>query len=202
MEQYEKLKISLRYYLQGRRYYKALEALEHASSLRVNADGSIKTRKDGKTPSYQHEIEIAHYVRTLESSLMFPEETIIAGLEHDTPEDYGVRYEVMERMYGKQVADAVNILNKHGQTKEGYFSRIGEDPIASLAKGADRIHNLQSMVGVFTPEKQLSYIAEVETYFLPMLKAARRRFPQQEAAYENIKHVLTSQVELLKALHA
>ena len=40
-----------------------------------------------------------------------------------------------------------------------------------------------------------------ETYILPALKEARRLFPRQEPAYENIRHVLVSQIELLQAVH-
>ena len=55
------------------------------------------------------------------------------------------------------------------------------------------------MIGVFSQPRQDKYIKEVEDYFLPMLKTARRNFVRQESAYENIKHVLNSQIELLKA---
>jgi len=68
-------------------------------------------------------------------------------------------------------------------------------------KGADRIHNVQTMLGVFDLAKQQEYIHETEEYILPTLKEARRRFPHQEPAYENIKHMLQSQIELLVAVH-
>jgi hypothetical protein len=58
------------------------------------------------------------------------------------------------------------------------------------------------MVGVFTIEKQRDYIQETQDYILPALKEARRRFPRQEPAYENIKHMLKSQIELLQAAHS
>ena len=54
------------------------------------------------------------------------------------------------------------------------------------------------MPGVFTPEKQHEYIVECETWIIPMLKLARRKFPEQEPAYENLKRMLTSQIELLR----
>jgi hypothetical protein len=47
----------------------------------------------------------------------------------------------------------------------------------------------------------------LEKYFLPepdvlpMLKTARRSFPQQELAYENIKLLLINQIELVRAVH-
>jgi hypothetical protein len=57
------------------------------------------------------------------------------------------------------------------------------------------------MLGAFDLAKQQEYIQETEEYILPALKEARRRFPHQEPAYENIKHMLQSQIELLSAVH-
>lgn len=193
MNQYDKLRISLRYFLLGREYYMAADALEYAAKFHTGF------RKDGVTPEFQHQIEIAHYIRTLLPSLMFPEDTIAAVLLHDVPEDYGVPHAEIANRFGSKVGRAVFLMDKNSNAN---FALIGEDPIASVAKGGDRTHNLQTMVGVFTREKQLKYIAEAQEKFLPMLKTARRLFPKQELAYENIKHVMTSQIELLEALNA
>lgn len=192
MTQYQKLKLSLRYFLLGREYYKALDALEFGEPLH---DGF---RKDGVTPEYQHQIEIAHYIRTLIPSLLYPEDTITAVLMHDTPEDKDVSHATIAARYGDRVGHAVFLMDKHSNAD---FSAIGRDPIASVAKGGDRCHNLRTMHSVFTQAKQLSYIEEAKSTFLPMLKVARRAFPQQEAAYENIKHVMKSQLILLEALN-
>ena len=66
-------------------------------------------------------------------------------------------------------------------------------------KAADRINNQQSMPGVFGEAKILAYVHETRTSILPMIKAARRHFPEQELAYENAKTVLFAQVELVEA---
>ena len=155
-------------------------------------------RKDGVTPELQHQIEITHYLRTLLPSLMFPEETLTAALLHDVTEDYGVLSSTINERYGHDIALAVQLLDKNGKDPDFYYSSIANNPIASIVKGGDRMHNIQSMIGVFTAEKQAKYICEVEQRFLPMLKTAIRKFTRQELAYENIKHVLTSQLELLK----
>lgn len=197
LSQYEKLQISLRYFLLGKGYYDAARALEFASIYHTGF------RKDGVTPELQHQIEIVHFLRTLLPSFIFPQEVLIAGILHDTCEDYPeVTQDIIEKEFGRRVAHSVSLLNKNGKELSYYFEQIGKDEIASIVKGADRIHNLQSMIGVFTPEKQIRYIEEVEKYFLPMLKIARRKFPQQEPAYENIKHLLNSQLELIKQLHS
>ena len=73
--------------------------------------------------------------------------------------------------------------------------------IASVCKGFDRVHNLMSMLGGFTPEKQVSYIQETKDFTIPMLKLARRNFPSQECVYENIKFIMMNQIQLYNALN-
>lgn len=200
MNKYEKLRVALRYWLLGKAqvdkaYFDAMDALEWGSTLHVG------TRKDGVTPEFQHQIEIAHYIRTL-PDLLFPAQTITAALLHDSTEDGYTTCDEVTRRYGHQVGQTVFRLDKRGKKTEEYFQQLATDPIGSVVKGSDRIHNMQSMVGVFTMNGQLHYIKEVKEHFLPMLKASRRLYPQQEPAYENIKHVLKSQVQLIEHIHA
>lgn len=195
MDDYKKLFVSLRYYLLGREFYMAADALQFAAQYHTG------TRKDGKTPEFQHQLEATHYLRTLLPSFMFQEETVAAMILHDVPEDYGVPHADISNRFGSLVGQAVYLMDKNGKTQGAMLKSIGENPIASLCKGADRCHNMQTMVGVFTLEKRLKYMAEAREQFLPMLKSARRLFPKQEAAYENIKHVMTSQLELLEVIN-
>lgn len=200
MPEFAKREISLRYWLQGAGYFQALEALEFGKGFHTGV------RKDGFTPEFDHQLSIGQYVRTLFSGLTYPEATMATVFLHDVREDYGVAAEIIESKFGSIVSSAVEALTKEfrGVKKDAAwtFRGISEDPIASIAKGADRIHNFSSMVGVFSVPKQKEYIKEGEEFFLPMLKAARRRFPRQEPAYENIKMVLLSQMSLIKAIHA
>lgn len=162
-------------------------------------------RKDGVTPEFSHQIEIAHFVRTLSASLIYPEETIAVAFLHDVTEDYDVEIDELKRLFGEQIANAVWLVTKKfkgvKKSLESYYNEIATNPIASICKGCDRIHNIQSMVDVFTFNGQKWYIEETERYILPTIKTAKRLFPQQEAAYENIKHTLTSQVQLIKTIH-
>ena len=203
MNKFEKLKLSLRYWLLGKAesnpdYYLVLDALEYAHSYHQG------TRKDGFTPEFQHQLEIAHYLRTLAPSLTRPAIVLAAALLHDVAEDFDIAFEELEARFGKEITDVVRLLTKKHRgivvPPEEYFARIAENEEASVIKGADRIHNLQSMLGVFSLTKQASYCEEVRKYFLPMLKAARRTFSRQEAVYENIKLVLNSQLQMLDAI--
>ena len=195
---HKKLRLALGAYLGGKGWHSALKAFNFAEQFHTG------TRKDGKTPEFDHQVRIALYVTTL-PELIYPEETITTVFLHDTPEDYDVGHDEIESKFGKMVSVSTELVTKfHRGTKKHpneYFREIAKDPIASIVKGADRIHNLQSMVGTFDIEKQKRYMDEVKVHFLPMLKTARRLFPEQRNAYENIKHMLVSQIELIEAIH-
>lgn len=190
-----KLKLSLRYWLHGKEYFTALKAMDLAASYHKGM------RKDGKTPEFHHQVSIAAYIRTL-PNLLKREETIAAAFLHDLVEDYSFSLIELENRFGPVITKSVKLLTKDTEGYyDIYFDGIGSNDIASIVKGADRMHNFQSMVGVFTKEKQLDYINECEQLIMPMLKDARRLFPEQETAYENIKLVLCSQMDLLKAIN-
>lgn len=199
MPSFDKRQTSLRYWLQGAGYFKALEAMEFARHYHIGV------RKDGITPEFDHQVSIGQYVRTLHQGILYFEPTIATIFLHDVREDYGVSSEEIETRFGSMVANSVEAMTKEfrGVKKpiQSVFDDIANDPCASIAKGADRIHNFSSMVGVFSLPKQKEYIAEGKDYFLPMLKAARRKFPQQEPIYENIKTMLNSQMTLIESIH-
>ena len=207
LQRFDKLFVSLRYYLIGMasadpRYKNTLEMLEFAKDIHTGV------RKDGFTPEFQHQIEIAHYIRTIGSSLINPAMVIGICLGHDILEDYSaiapfVTLEELASHVGNEMADECMILSKEYQGKKldtrTYYTNLQNSPHGSIAKGGDRIHNQNSMTNVFSNEKQLSYVKETEDFVLPMIKAARRKHFSQEPAYENIKFVLRSQISFVKA---
>jgi len=197
---YERLSIALKYYLIGKGYNLALEALQFAKQKH---DG---LRKDGVTPEVQHQIEIALYLTTLKG-IREEENTLIVALLHDIIEDCDVNREAVEGRFGKSIADSVWAISKkvNGVEKyphEGgglvYYDDCANDLRASIVKAADRIHNVNSMAGVFSTEKQVRYVNEVEIHFLPMIKKAEGLFPDQFMAYMNAKHMLKSQASLVR----
>jgi (p)ppGpp synthase/HD superfamily hydrolase len=198
MDYLQKRLIVLRSWLGAKEYFRALKALEFALSYHTG------TRKDGVTPEYAHQILIAMYMKTLSKGLLFPEETFITIFCHDLVEDHDVSIQYITEKFDEKSGYAVELLTKldFGIEKppEYYYNEIATDPIASVAKGGDRIHNIQSMPTVFTREKQKEYIVETETLVLPMIKRAKRNFPEQESIYENIKLVLISQIELIELI--
>lgn len=197
---YQKLFISMRYRLLGqaqsdKNYLLALKALEYAKHIHTGL------RKDKTTPEFQHQLEIAHYLHTISGHLTYPAQTLAASFLHDVPEDYDISFTELEKLFGEQICHSVELLTKKykGNQKEAteYFTSISKDAIASVVKGADRINNHQSMIGVFNNEKIQRYMSETKEHIVPMLKIARREFVEQEAAYENIKFMLQSQMALI-----
>ncbi|MCP1674429.1 (p)ppGpp synthase/HD superfamily hydrolase [Natronocella acetinitrilica] len=196
LARYNKQLVALRFYLMGRGYHTAARALEYARRHHAGV------RKDGFTPEFAHQVEISLYLLTLRS-VRDPEVLIAGALLHDVIEDYPVTREALAEEFGASIAGIVYTLSKKHDGKplhgEHYFENIAACPVASIIKGGDRIHNVQTMGGVFSEDKQRHYLEEVRDHFLPMLKAARYRFTDQALAYFNVEHVLRSQYALLAA---
>lgn len=214
LARYQKVSITLKSYLKGKSYHKALEAFKFGEERHPGF------RKDGITPNFQHQIEICLFLITLKE--VSDEETVlIAGLLHDVREDphlkdgkkVYVEHDEIESKFGKKAADAVEKLTKefksHKKDMQEYFDVISFCPIASLVKLADRIHNFSSMTGVFTIAKQEHYVFEVKEYFFPLIKIARNNFPHQHMSYhamgtflknmcKTVEAVLVAEKELIK----
>lgn len=198
-EKHIKLRMALYYWLLGKNYDNSCKALTFAERFHTGL------RKDGNTPEFSHQIEISHFVRTLPLSEQYLEQIITLSLLHDVKEDYGISDEELARNFGKQTAADVELLTKKFRgvmkSREEYFGALTGNLVPVLMKVSDRIHNIKTMVDVFTHEKQLQYIEEVETYFLPMLKKTKKQYPEEERAFENVKHVLLTQICLIKKIH-
>lgn len=197
---YEKTKGSLRGWLEGRKYYDALAALDLGLQYHTGE------RRDGM-PEYSHQVSQATFLRSIADLLTYPEDTIVACLLHDLPEDHGMALlKVVYEKFSLRAATAVERLtNKEvsgiKKPKALYAKAQALDPCASIEKGVDRLHNHQTMAGApehFTDAKQIDYITETRVYILPMLKIARKEFPQQVAAYQIVRTALILQIELIE----
>lgn len=198
---HQKQLVAMRGWLDGRGYYVAADALELVKSLELG------TRKDGETPKLHHQLSVGRLIATLVPHLLHAEETVTAAFLHDILEDHGDVWDrdKLARRFGSVIADAVWALSKksNGMVKDysRYFADMTANPIASIVKLADRAHNLQTMPGVFNLEKQATYLEEVERWFYPMIRQARRNFPSQYPAYENLKILLRCQCRLIQHIH-
>lgn len=195
---FKKLKQSFRYWVLGKaehdpEYYKVLEALEVAEKYHVGK------RKDGQ-PEFSHQIAICSFLRTIHKYFKDPVSVFIVALLHDTPEDYKESIPEIQQRFPKQAPMTICISKVRNGEKipyETYFGGMKDCHVCSIVKLADRIANISTMLGVFTLEKQDKYLKDLEDWFLPMLKYAKRMFPEQEPAYENMKTILILQRDLI-----
>lgn len=197
-QSYQKHLISLRAWLHGSGKHEALRALEFARPLH---DG---LRKDGVTPEFAHQVFMMNFARNFDPVLLHPDATLAVLALHDVVEDKNVSILEIQAEFGDQIAHPVFLMTApEGETpaeKAERFRAMAESPIASVGKAIDRVHNVVSMVGVFTPEKVARYIAESEELVLPMMKAARRRFPKQIPVYEISKLMISTHIHNVRTL--
>lgn len=197
---YPTIRHVLRGYYSGRGWVMALRAMD--IGLKVHSG----ERKNGE-PEFSHQIFQAQYARTLDPLLMEPETVHCTIMLHDIVEDHEYPLESIRRDFNDRVYQAVRLIsntfdgyNKSAgkKPKKLYYERIGQDPSAGPAKGIDRMHNLQSCLKVFDAVKKRSYIDETKEEIIPLLKAGRKLFPQQERVYHNLRHVLSTQIDLME----
>lgn len=198
-EDYLKQKTYLKGWLLGKGYFKALKAMEFAQ---LHHNGK---RKDGQE-EFSHQVSQACYAITLSDYLLYPEDTFCVIFSHDLLEDKGITVSTITDMFGERVGNSTRLMSKvlPNQPKipnDIYYHHMSEDAIASVCKGFDRLHNLMSMLNAFKPEKQVEYLEESLEKVVPMLKKARKLFPEQHNIYQNIKYVMINQIQLYKALN-
>lgn len=195
----------LRDLLEGAGYHNALKALAFARRHHVGM------RKDGVTPEFDHQVSMALYAWTL-ADLIHREAVITAILLHDVPEDYHVHVWEIGQLFEdvafralvcNGVESVTKVFRGIVKPKDILYATMAADPVGSIVKGCDRNHNFLSMVGVFSYEKQVIYLAEGEEDILPMIKdAMNNHHPAQRRAYANIRYTMMQQIGLIRAIHA
>jgi (p)ppGpp synthase/HD superfamily hydrolase len=116
-------------------------------------------------------------------------------------EDKNVSLREIESIFGSEVADSVDVVSKEelGIKRDltSYLPNAFDHEHGSVLKLADRNDNISTMVGVFKPERLERYFKETRDEYLPLIRRARRRFPSQEAVYENYKMQIQNQLNLI-----
>ena len=202
--EYKKLKSVIKGKLLGmaaidKDYLRAVNAFNFAEKIHSGF------RKDGVTPEFYHQLSILGYAISLHALIDQACSVYVSILLHDVDEDYPGVIDELKTLREDDLVRCKTISKKEHfklangryesvlKDTEQYFSEISKCPVSSVSKGLDRSHNLSTMAGVFTLDKQLNYAKQVESDFLPMLKIARILFPSQEPVYEIIKSNLSLQ---------
>lgn len=139
------------------------------------------TRNDGKTPAWQHPIDVlkvfCEMIDDVGSWLGEPLviiEPII--LLHDIVEDTDVTLDVVEKDFGFVIRDHVAYLTKPDTCRFGtaelvtYFYKLQElaPATAKAIKCCDRIANLREAEGVFKPYRLERYRFETKMFLVPI----------------------------------
>ena len=112
------------------------------------------------------------------------EDTVIAGVLHDTVEDTGLTLEEIKREFGETVAFLVDGVTKIGKARQGMrdidtylpatkdnllrlLVATGADIRVLIIKLADRLHNLRTL-SALSPEKQKKIAKESLEIFAPL----------------------------------
>lgn len=204
LNNFDKLMISARYWLLGMaehdtEYFEVIEAMELA---REHHDG----HRNGGDPEFIHQLGIFHYLRTMHKHLRNPKTVYKLVFLHDALEDPNQKTKAfitpseLEVRFGVPFVRKLKMMSKEilGVKNPDYsLDAIFEDEDTSIAKGGDRVNNVTSMIGVFKRARLERYVKETVEEFLPRLKTARRKFPDQEAVYENIKLELMGTLSLI-----
>lgn len=125
-------------------------------------------------------------------------------LLHDVYEDCGVS--LSELPVDDTVRRAVDLMTfrvMDGETKEiaknRYYNMLLQSREATLTKLLDRCHNVSSMAGTFSREKLKAYIDETRQYVLPMLRKAKRVYPEDADVLFILKYHIVSVVDSIDA---
>ncbi len=132
-------------------------------------------KRESGEPYFTH----CYHVADILLDFKMDEDTICAGLLHDTVEDTDVTLEDLKREFNKQVAHMVQGVTKISdlkfsstdeETVENWrkmLIAVAEDVRVILIKLADRTHNMRTM-DVMPPEKQKFKAYETLTLYAPL----------------------------------
>ena len=133
-------------------------------------------RRENK-PYIYHPLETAKIL----SSLHVDEDTLLAALLHDVPEDTSKTIEEIESKFGKRVAFLVegvtklskvhyqnNMAQRQVDSLKKLFIHSAQDPRIILIKLADRLHNMRTLQFHDNPEKRKRIANETMEIFVPI----------------------------------
>jgi GTP pyrophosphokinase len=123
---------------------------------------------------------ISHVVATASilAELYLDDDTIVAGLLHDVPEDTTVSLDTIREQFGEDVAKLVDGVTKLSQLRLGMeqseaeslrkmFLAMAEEIRVVMIKLADRLHNMRTLYGL-PPNKQRKIARETMEIFAPL----------------------------------
>ncbi len=146
--------------------------IARAYELACNAHaGQMRSTGD---PYVTHVLAVAAIL----AELHLDDDSIIAGLLHDVPEDTSVSLDTIRKQFGDDVAKLVDGVTKLSQLRLGMeqeeaeslrkmFLAMAEEIRVVLIKLADRLHNMRTLFAL-PPDKQKKIARETMEIFAPL----------------------------------
>ena len=149
-----------------------LARIQRAYDLAASAhSGQMRSTGD---PYVTHCLEVANIL----AEMYFDEDTIIAALLHDVPEDTAVTLDTIRKDFGDAVAKRVDGVTKLSELRLGMeqtqaeslrkmFLAMAEEIRVVIIKLADRLHNMRTLYAR-PPDKQRKIARETMEIFAPL----------------------------------
>lgn len=192
-------------------YFEEYKMMQSLKALDLAMEFHTGLRKGG-SPEVSHQFEIVNLLIQLlhgHCELKEMDDIIAASFLHDVVEDYSNRCSLddLDKDFDEKVCSIVKAVTKNANydkyskaDHESYYKQILKIPEAVLVKCGDRIQNVQS-IGGLKLERQKEYVEEVEDYFFPMIKKARRLYPDFYNLFAALGEILKRQIKFVKRIH-
>jgi len=150
------------------------ETLSKAYNFALNAHKN-QTRDSGD-PYLSHPVAVANIL----TELKLDSATIATGLLHDTIEDTKATYKIVEKEFGKEVADLVDgvtkisvlegkiIENSKAENIRKLILATSKDIRVLLVKIADRLHNMRTLDSINNEDRRLRIARETMEIYAPL----------------------------------
>ena len=150
------------------------KTLSKAYTFALNAHKN-QTRDSGD-PYLSHPVEVANIL----TDLKLDSATIATGLLHDTIEDTKTTYKIVEKEFGKEVADLVDgvtkisvlegkiIENSKAENIRKLILATSKDIRVLLVKIADRLHNMRTLDSISKEDRRLRIAKETMEIYAPL----------------------------------
>ena len=155
-------------------------------------------RKSGN-PYIDHPMRVTSELVALK---IYDDIILASALLHDVIEDCKASSELLIYKYGldPQIVENVKKLSKTKNMDTAlYYDILKQSPSLILIKGADRCHNISTMVNGFTVEKMKLYVEETENHVLPLLHYGKNHYPKYSDEFFVMKYHIESVCEMTKA---
>jgi len=150
------------------------KTLAKAYTFALNAHKDQK--RDSGDPYLIHPVAVADIL----TDLKLDSATIATGLLHDTIEDTKITYQIVEKEFGKEVADLVNgvtkiselegkvIDNSKAENIRKLILATSKDIRVLLVKIADRLHNMRTLNSIPDENKRKRIARETIEIYAPL----------------------------------